>query len=141
MPFLRGSIAAADGNFLEAEELLRYAQASAADDPSVNNNLAWTLLQQLATIADDEKHTLQLDEALQLATRAVETAPEIPEFRETFAQLLAKAGQHELAVSEFKQCLSMGMKGFEIHKSLATSLSILGQTQEASDHELKSRRQ
>lgn len=141
VPFLRGSIAAADRNLSKAEELLRYAQTNGADDPSVNNNLAWTLLQKLANVADNDKHAKQLDEALQLATRAVETAPEIPEFRETFAQLLAKNGQHELAVNEFKQCLSMGLETRQIQKSLAVSLNILGHTKEASIHEMQSRRQ
>ena len=141
VPFLRGSIAAAEGNFPEAEELLRYAHTNAPDDPSVNNNLAWTLLKKLEDIAEHDDHATQLDEALQLATLAVETAPEISEFHETYAQLLAKAGQHEAAVSEFKQCLSMGLESHQIHKSLAAALLILGQKQEASYHELESRRQ
>lgn len=141
VPFLRGSIAAADGNLPAAEKLLRYARSNSADDPSVNNNLAWTLLQTLDNIASHDDHAMQLGEALQLATRAVETAPQIPEFRETLAQLLAKAGQHELAVTEFRQCLSMGLESRQIHKSLAATLNILGQKQEASYHELESRRQ
>lgn len=141
VPFLRGSIAAADNDLATAEELLRYAQTNGADDPSVNNNLAWTLLQKLANVANSDEQSMLLNEALQLATRAVETAPEIPEFRETFAQLLAKNGQHELAVNEFKQCLSMGLETRQIQKSLAVSLNILGHTKEASIHEMHSRRQ
>ena len=137
IPFLRGTIAAADGNFSVAEERLRTALSHAADDPSINNNLAWILLQKLHNVSDKDARTAALDEALLLSMHSIESAPSIPEFRETHARILANIGKHELAVNEFRRCLAMGLNNRQIHKSLAASLSILGHAHEAAQHELE----
>ena len=95
IPFLRGTIAGADGNLPVAEERLRIALSHAPDNPSISNNLAWVMLQDLKNVRGKVQRTARCDEALQLSKQAVDAAPGVPEFAGTYAALLAASQEIE----------------------------------------------
>ena len=138
IPFLRGTIAATNGDWSTAEQQLRSALVHAADDPSINNNLALIVMNNANGLKDSSVRLKGIQEALLMAARSVDASPEIAEFHETYAQVLALSGSHALAVAEWKQCLTMGLSTRQIHRSLAASLRSLGLSSEANQHELES---
>ena len=139
VPFLRGTIAATEGDWPAAERSLRLALIQADRDPSINNNLACVLVNAAASIKDENARLTTIHEALRLSAQAIETSPDIAEFHETHAQVLALNGSHEQAVGEWKQCLAMGLSTRKIHLALAASLKLLGLISEASRYEQESR--
>ena len=78
-----------------AEERLRIALSHAPDNPSISNNLAWVMLQDLKNVRGKVPRTARCDEALQLSKQAVDAAPGVPEFAGTYAALLAASQEIE----------------------------------------------
>ena len=85
------------GKVAEAEPMFRKALAVNPDDPNVCNALAFFL-------AD---HQLKLDEALELARRAVQAVPRNPEFLDTLGWVLLQRGELDEAERTFQQALGL----------------------------------
>ena len=149
IPLLLGSASAAAGDLTTAENSLRSALKAAPEDPSVKNNLAWVLGEQIRyhqlqsarqKNIDVEPQPLlpdqliNLSEALSLSDAAVLLMPDEFEFRETRAQLLALSGRHVEAISDFELCLDAGIRTRELHQALSKSLRAVNRSDEAIVH-------
>jgi tetratricopeptide (TPR) repeat protein len=89
------------------------------------NNWAWVLLQQ----ADAD-----LDQALEMANRAVALSPGAFRFRETRGQIYVRRQDWQPAVSDLQLAVNGMPNDKSIHASLATALAALGRHEEAAMH-------
>lgn len=83
-------------DYLKAADAWRQGLADAPQDVELLNNLAYTLA----------KHLNQTDEALTLAARIAELAPEAPDALDTLGTVYFKAGRVKEAVAKFEQAFA-----------------------------------
>ncbi|MCA9149024.1 MAG: tetratricopeptide repeat protein [Planctomycetales bacterium] len=128
---VRGVSAAERGDFKTAVTFLRKACEENPEDARSHNNLAWVYLQ----LGDSS-----LSDALQLANRAVELAPDFPDYRETRGQVLNRLKRPAEAITD----LMFALNGTpnppkEIHEGLAEAYTQLGQLEQAAFHRQQAR--
>lgn len=93
---LAGQVEEASGNYGEAISFYQKVLTMEANNVFALNNLAYLL-------SRDSKH---LEEALDMARRAKDQAPESPEVLDTFGWLCYRKGEYGLAVKELEDALS-----------------------------------
>ncbi len=91
-PAVLGALYAESGRWEEAVRSYRESLALRPDDPGVMNNLSFALADRGAA----------LDEALVLARKAVEKAPEQPEFADTLGYVYLKRNEVDSAIQTFR---------------------------------------
>jgi tetratricopeptide (TPR) repeat protein len=110
------------GDFDEVERFFETALLVFRHDPEIKNSYAWFL----------QETERDLEMAHDLATEAVERAPEDPYFRDTRAMVLLKRGKHWEALEELDAALGKpggNLPGILWHRILV--LSALGRDEEA----------
>ena len=114
---LAGQVEEASGNYGEAISFYRKVLTIDAINVFALNNLAYLLSQ-------DSKH---LEEALDMARRAKDEAPESPEVLDTFGWLCYRKGEYGLAVKELEHALAKAeLPAIEFH--LGMTYSRLGES-------------
>lgn len=103
----------AAGDLEEAERLYRLALERSQDNPAVLNNLAFLLV----------KTDGSMDEALSLATRAVDLAPQVPTFLDTKGVALLRLAQYAEAETVFRGALDLDSSDPALHLGLAEALA------------------
>jgi tetratricopeptide (TPR) repeat protein len=122
---------AALGTEDEAEGLrhLELAMEGLPQTPAAINNLAWAL-------ANGEKP--DMDRASQLIEVAVNLAPQYAEIRETRGQIRARQGKTKEAIADLEFALGKLPGRQDIHRTLATLYTELGDPELAEQHRLLS---
>ena len=82
----------------------------------------------------------QLEQALQLANRALERTPERAEFRETRGQILAKLERWEEAIADLEKALARMQDRDELRETLAQAYEAIGRVEIAAGHRAAMRR-
>jgi cellulose synthase operon protein C len=113
------TIAMSQRSFDQAEAGFRAALALVPDDPRMLNNLAWVLLQQ------------KRPEALTLAEKANQLAPDNAPFMDTLASALVAAGQPAKALEVQKRAVQRVPDDYGMRLNLAKALLAAGQRDEA----------
>ncbi|MBM3965419.1 MAG: tetratricopeptide repeat protein [Planctomycetes bacterium] len=129
--FALSVIAVVDGDSEEAIQHLDRTLELDPDQPLVKNNLAWLLA---------ARENPSLDRAMDLASSAVETAPQIATYRDTLGTVLLKRGDVAQAVTELERALP-GMPAndrYKVHRKLAQAYQTLGNEVLAERHRSKS---
>ena len=130
-----GTQAAEAADYPVAVAYLRQACQADPQDAQSMNNLAWVLLQADTSSPGESS----LDEALQLATRAVQIQPDMAIYRETRGQILVRLGRAEEAVPELQRALNGTGDAAVIHAALADAYERLGEGDLAQFHRRRSR--
>lgn len=129
--FALSVIAVVEGDSEEAIQQLERTLELDPDQPLVKNNLAWLLA---------ARESPSLDRAMELASSAVETAPQIATYRDTLGTVLLKRGSVAEAVTELERALP-GMPPndrYKVHRKLAQAYQTLGNEVLAERHRSKS---
>ena len=119
--FLRAAVADRLSDPKTAEDCYRRGLSLQADSPEGLNNLAYLIL-----LRDGD-----LNEARQLASRAVALAPGRPGFHDTFARVLAQQGEHDAAMESFNRALKLDPTHLESLLGLAGVLAKSGKPEQA----------
>jgi tetratricopeptide (TPR) repeat protein len=109
------------GDLTSAEELYRRALKLQGDVPEVMNNLAYTILQ----------NDGDLDEAKDLATRAIALAPTLAALHDTLARIWEKKHEPDQARKEFEEALRIDPANLDARIGLSRTLSLAGQKDKA----------
>jgi predicted Zn-dependent protease len=120
-----GDTAVVHGDSARARDHYRVALTLDPQLDGALNNLAYLL-------ASEEPR--DLEQALQLAQRAVQLRPNDPHFLETRGQILVQLKRWQEAVDDLTRSLNGMPYKREIHASLATAYRALGQTEAAESH-------
>ena len=94
---LLGILEESKGRFEDAESAYRKALQSSSDQPIAANNLAWLLAERQGN----------LDEALQLASAAVNMAPEIAGYHDTLGYVYFQKGLNLPAIEKFRRAVAL----------------------------------
>jgi len=105
-----GSKSAERGNFVVAEIAFREALAGLDSSPALLNNLAWVLIQKAEPAA--------LDEALELANRALISGPQYAECWKTRAQVWKLKQRPLEAITDLERAISLGYRSSEVRLQL-----------------------
>jgi putative PEP-CTERM system TPR-repeat lipoprotein len=114
-----GDRAAAQARWPEAERLFQFQLAAQPEHPLALNNLAWAKLQ------------LRKPEALQLARRAHELAPQEPQLLDTLAQCQAAFGQARQALDTQQRAIALAPESPPLKLTLAKLYLGLGEKDKA----------
>lgn len=109
---LAGQVEEASGNYGEAISFYRKVLTMDANNVFALNNLAYLL----------SRDSKRLEEALDMARRAKEQAPESPEVLDTFGWLSYRKGNYDLAVKDLEHALSkVDVPAIEFHLGMTYS--------------------
>ena len=123
-PILMLAMLETDANDLtSAEALYRRVLTLQADQPDALNNLAYILLQRGG----------DLNEAKDLATRALAAKPDAAPFHDTLARIESKLGNHDLAIHHFEEAIHLRPDDVNIRIGFAAVLSADGQKDRAAE--------
>jgi predicted Zn-dependent protease len=120
-----GVAACARGDFVGARPHFAKVIDAHPDVPEAYNNLAWVLI---------NAEPIDAEQALVLATRAVELSPDSAAFRETRGQVLVKLERWQEAVVDLERALNGLPSEAGIHDSLAKAYEALGKLEQAQQH-------
>jgi predicted Zn-dependent protease len=109
------------GDFASAEDLYRRALKIDANLPDALNNLSYIIL----------KRNGDLNEAKDLATRAISLAPTIAAFHDTLARINEKLNNRDQAQAEFVEALRLDPASLDAHIGLCRSLNTAGKRDKA----------
>ena len=123
--FAMSSMLLVDGREKEGQWHLQQSLKLEPGMAVVCNNLAWIMLK-----GDKE----QWDEALSLATQAVRSQPDYPNFRDTLGTALMRKERYEEAIVEFERILTVIDDKKSIHRKLAICYRKIGQPEMAKVH-------
>jgi len=129
--FALSSILLMDGDAKGSESQLRKSLKLDPMTAVVCNNLAWSLA--------NNSESNQLEEAYQLATKAVAADPRNAEFRDTLGFVLMKQEKFEEAITEFERALPSAVLKKPVHINLAICYEKLGRQEMAKSHAEKSK--
>ena len=116
-----GQAADVRGDVIEAERWYRRALVLMPEAPVVLNNLAALWVKSKPT------------QALELAQRAVQLAPDVAPFLDTLAQAQSAAGQRELAVKTQARAVALAPRSGDFRLQLARLLLAVGENRKARD--------
>lgn len=111
--------ALSDKRYEEAEKIYRELVAKSADNPILLNNLAW--------VAGQLKHS----DALELAQRAAQLAPENPAVLDTLGMLLVEQGMGAQGIEHLKKAVKLAPREVGLRINLARAHIALSQPQDA----------
>ena len=123
---LLGMVYDLNGDKTGAVSSYRNALKLKSDFTPALNNLAWDLSERG-----------DLDEALRLATHALEKSPEDPLVMDTYGWILYRKGETVSAAGELNKAVEAMPNHPEIQEHLAEVLEKLGRTTEAAEHRAK----
>jgi tetratricopeptide (TPR) repeat protein len=109
-----------------------FEKASAANPNSTTaiNNIAYCLINRSGA------GTKEYEQALALADRIIQAAPQIPNFLETRGAVYMKMERFADAISDFEQALALGFENRGmIHKNLVIACRAVGRDEEAAAYE------
>jgi tetratricopeptide (TPR) repeat protein len=120
-----GTYAVVSGEPVEARDLLKRAVEKAPRDAVAWNNYACALME----IKDAD-----LQEALSAVNKALEVAPDAPQFHETRGQIFVRLKQWDKAVEDLELAINGMPDSKVVHRSLADAYAALGQNDLATIH-------
>ncbi|MCS7034082.1 MAG: tetratricopeptide repeat protein, partial [Phycisphaerae bacterium] len=119
--FLAGSLQLQLGRMKEAETAYRRALALKPDSPEARNDLAYVLLLRRGN----------LNEARELAARAVEQSPTTATYFDTLARIDAELGNREAAMASYEAALRLEPSNLDALIGKAHLLRVMGQPGES----------
>ena len=119
--FLRAAVADRMMDRKTAEDFYRRGLGRQPNALEAMNNLAYLIL-----LRDGD-----LDEARQMASKAVGAAPDRPGFHDTLARVLARQGEHDAAIDSFNRALKLDPANLEALLGLAAVLEKAGKREPA----------
>ncbi len=114
------------GKSSEADRELQQAYKQDSSFAVIANNLAWML----AT-----REPPELEQALEIITAVLKNEPSVAQFRDTYATILMKQGDHEQAIAEFEKALPGLTDRTTVHQNLASLYREIGHAAMATEHE------
>jgi len=114
------------GKSSEADRELLQAYKQDSSFAVIANNLAWML----AT-----REPPELEQALEIITAVLKNEPGVAQFRDTYATILMKLGEHEQAIAEFEKALPGLTDRTTVHQNLARLYRQIGHAAMATEHE------